>query len=322
MTGTCQRPDCAVHDDMPCELGFPDFTKCPHYQTGNPPITATPEATDSTGPESAAEDASTQRLPWTGRALGLADMALVSSRSPTRLVGLIGPFNAGKTSLLTAMFTHFAKSGTVRDFDFAGSFTLNGWSQLRGYTGWPSPQGGTFPPHTPDNGLRVPSLLHLAFRKPTGQLRDLLFTDAPGEWFTRWLKNQNAEESRGARWIAENASHFLYVVDREGLASADVGRIRQNTLALARLLSEHRHGRPIIAIWTKSNTVCDEQTEAPIRARLAELFGPHPSFNLHVEDPACVKVLEVLLESPPVPSQTNPSIIATSAFLGFEGVRP
>lgn len=39
-------------------------------------------------------------LPWTGAALGAADLSLVSAFSRPRVVGLVGLENAGKTSIL------------------------------------------------------------------------------------------------------------------------------------------------------------------------------------------------------------------------------
>lgn len=298
---------------MPCEMGTRDFRSCPHFQAGTESAAAVESSTETP------DDGSGLRLPWTGRGLGLADMTLASSRGPARLVGLIGPFNAGKTGLLTAIYAHFATKGVVAGYDFAGSFTLQGWSQLKDHTTWPSPSGGMFPPHTPDTGQRTPSLLHLAFRLRGAMVRDLLFTDAPGEWFTRWLSNEAADNAAGARWIADNATHFVFVVDREGLAGPDVGRIRNTTLALARRLSEHLRGRPIITVWTKSDKQCDEVVEAPVRARLTELFGKHPSLNLHVQDTACVDLLELLLDQ--APQAARPQTLATpeSAFLAYRG---
>lgn len=314
MSGTCQRLDCDVRAGMPCEMGTRDFRSCPHYQAG---------AESAAAPESPTEtpdDGSGLRLPWTGRGLGLADMTLASSRGPARLVGLIGPFNAGKTGLLTAIYAHFATKGAVAGYDFAGSFTLQGWGQLKDYTTWPSPSGGIFPPHTPDTGQRTPSLLHLAFRRRGAMVRDLLFTDAPGEWFTRWLSNEAADNAAGARWIADNATHFVFVVDRAGLAGPDVGRIRNTTLALARRLSEQLRGRPVIAVWTKSDGQCDVGVEAPIRARLTELFGEHPSLDLHVHDAACVNLLEALLHQAPVAARSQTHATPASAFLAYRGV--
>lgn len=151
MKGNCSKPDCAVKHDLPCEMGHADPKQCSHYST---------QAQESAVPatDSVPDDGSGQRLPWTGRALGVNDMMLASSRSPSHLVGLVGPFNAGKTGFLTAMFTHFAKKGSVGDSLFAGSYTLQGWTRLKQYTVWPSVHDPSFPPHTPDTGERVPSL--------------------------------------------------------------------------------------------------------------------------------------------------------------------
>jgi hypothetical protein len=314
VSGICTRQDCDVASGMPCEMGTRDFRSCPHFQARTEPTSGTESSTETP------DDGSGLRLPWTGRSLGLADMTLASSRGPARLVGLIGPFNAGKTGLLTAIFAHFASEGVVDGYNFAGSFTLQGWSQLKDHTTWPSPHGGMFPPHTPDTGQRSPSLLHLAFRRGGEMVRDLLFTDAPGEWFTRWLSNEAADNAAGARWIAENATHFVFVVDREGLAGANVGRIRNATLALARRLSESLRGRPVIAVWTKSDVRCDEDVEAPVRARLTELFGEHYSLNLHVKDPACVNLLGALLQQTPRATHLRTDGAPASAFLAFRGV--
>lgn len=313
MSGTCGRADCDVIAGLPCEMGVRDFRQCQHYRAGAESVAATNSSIEPV------DDGSGLRLPWTGRALGLADMTLASARGPARLVGVIGPFNAGKTGLLTAVYAHFAQQGGVGNYDFAGSFSLQGWNQLRDHTTWPSTIGGIFPPHTPDSGQRTPSLLHLAFRQGGGTVRDLLFTDAPGEWFTRWLTSEAAENAQGARWIAKNATHFVYVVDRAGLAGEDVGRIRHNTLALARRLSEHRRGRPVIAVWTKSDERCDEEIESPIRARLREYFGNHLSLNLHVEDQKCVNLLELLLQDAPTSQRAKSELLPASAFLAYTG---
>lgn len=314
MSGSCERPDCDIQVGLGCEMGVPDFRTCKHFKLGGE------SATPSEAPiDTSADDGSGLRLPWTGRGLGLADMTLASSRGSACLVGLIGPFNAGKTGLLTAIYAHFAGEGVVDGYDFAGSFSLQGWNQLKDYTTWPSTNGGIFPPHTPDTGQRTPSLLHLAFRRGDGVVRDLLFTDAPGEWFTRWLTSEAADNARGARWIADNATHFIFVVDRAGLAGPDVGRVRENTLALARRLSEQRSGRPVIAVWTKSDGQCDEGVEEFVRTRLNDFFGTHKSMNLHVHDAACLKLLGTLLEDSPTAPRPRMETPQASAFLAYKG---
>ena len=315
MKGKCSLPDCGLKDGLTCELGHRVLEECPHFKT-------VPDEAAEQVSGVLADIGSGQRLPWTGRAFGLSDMMLVSARSPSSLVGLIGPFDAGKTTFLTALFVHFSKTGIVENHSFAGSYTIDTWAHLKQYTEWPAANGPSFPPHTHDTGERVPSLLHLAFREGDGLVQDLIFTDAPGEWFKRWVLNQAAEEARGARWIADHATHFLFFIDRSALAGSEVGKSRQDTLALARLLAENRRNRPIAAIWSKSNGLCDETIEKPIRERLDQLFGPHESWNLDAENPSCLKVLSHLLSRTEptaalqIPSTTTKS---SSAFMSFVG---
>jgi len=131
-----------VKDGLTCEDGYPELAKCPNFSVVKDEAAA-PE------PDMVNDDETGQRLPWTGRALGLSDMMLVSARSSPTLVGLIGPFNAGKTAFLTSLFVHFAESGLIGPFSFSGSYTLQAWARLKQYTVWPSTHGPGFPPHTP-----------------------------------------------------------------------------------------------------------------------------------------------------------------------------
>ena len=237
------------------------------------------------------------------------------------MVGLIGPYNAGKTAFLTSLFVNFAKSAQIGSFSFAGSYTLQSFSHLKQYTEWPTNQGPTFPPHTPDSPERVPSLLHLAFREETQPIQDVLFTDAPGEWFTRWIQNQAAENARGARWIAEHATHFLFFVDRAALAGPDVGKTRQQIQTLARVLSEQRRNRPVYVIWAKSDLKRDIAIEALVRENLQKFFGDAQSFEVRAEDPECLKVLEqILMQTKTAPvGIRRPSPEIGSAFFAYGG---
>jgi hypothetical protein len=316
MKGKCTLLDCGVKDGLTCEEGHSVLAKCPHFRAVN-------EEAPSPDFGVVTDDGTGQRLPWTGRALGLSDMMLASARSSPALVGLIGPFDAGKTGFLTAMFAHFAKSATVAAYSFAGSYTLQAWARLKQHTSWPTTAGPAFPPHTPDSADRVPSLLHLAFREEAQPLRDILFTDAPGEWFTRWIQNQAAANAKGARWIVDHATHFLFFIDRAALAGPDVGKVRNELRVLARMLAEQRRGRPVAAIWAKSDRESAPDVEAPIREKLQTFFGDHSSFDLHVKDPACLKVLELILAPAPIAGlkPAGPLLETGSAFLAYQGTR-
>jgi hypothetical protein len=314
MKGKCKLADCGVQHGLTCELGYSNLIECPNFCE----VTGEPTAPE---PGVVNEDHIGQRLPWTGRALGLSDMMLASARSSPTLVGLIGPFDAGKTGFLTSMLAHFARTGVVGAFSFAGSYTLQAWARLKQCTAWPTTHGPAFPPHTPDSAERVPSLLHIAFREKSRGMRDVLFTDAPGEWFTRWIQNQTSENAKGARWIVDHATHFLFFVDRAALAGPQVGKARHEIQVLARILAEQRRGRPVCAIWAKSDVECAPGVEAPVREKLLKFFGDHPSFDLHVKDSACLTALQLLLAEPEArpfdicypPQETS------SAFLAYQG---
>jgi hypothetical protein len=311
MNGKCNQNNCGHKEGLACDMGHGTYAECPHFE-------ATEKGTEPKGATSTPADDLGQRLPWSGRALGFSDMMLASGRSSASLAGLIGPFDAGKTSFLTAVFSHFADQGIVTDYSFAGSFTLEAWARLRQHTEWPATQRPTFPPHTPDSGERVPSLLHLAFRRHSELVKDFLFTDAPGEWFTRWLRNENGDDARGARWIADHATHFLFFVDRKALASADVGTARHNIQTLGRRIAEIRGPRPVFVIWTKSDESCNEEVEKPIRQRLTQFFGEHQSWDLHAKDPRCLDVLASLLSShTPKTESLAPVVANKSAFMAF-----
>jgi hypothetical protein len=101
------------------------------------------------------------------------------------------------------------------------------------------------------------------------------------------------------------------------LAGEDVGRVRDHTIALARVLSEHRGNRPVVAVWTKSDKSCDEEVEGPIRTRLDALFGAHTSLNLSVEDSKCVSVLAELLKDQPTRQEVASKVGGASPFLAY-----
>lgn len=297
----CNRTDCGTAIGLPCEAGHLSPNDCPDFNK-----TATPSPVQ-TGNEVC--------LPWTGRALGLNDLALANARGTCAMVGVVGTVGSGKTSLLTALFTHLSRTGHVSDHWFAGSLTIRGWSQLRQYTRWPSQIGPGFPPHTPDTGGRIPSILHLAFRSGNSMVRDILFTDAPGEWFTRWINNRSAPGTEGARWIAENCTHFWLATDVNSFVGDGVGIARTTTRTLARVLAEAAQGRPVAAVWTKTDLPRDLEVENEIREGVKRHLPSSRPFDLAVGDKTCLDLITwTLLESLPVrPSPTRP----LSAFTGY-----
>lgn len=308
----CSDPKCGIQDGLTCHKGWTNLSDCPSFVKVPSDETKSEEG-NLVAPEG-------RRLPWSGRALGTEDMTMVAARSPTSLIGLIGVRDAGKTAFLSSLFSHFSTVGTLAGHAFSGSLTLGGWDELRKPTEWPNVSGPSFPPHTPMRGGRIPSLLHLSFRRLNDCLRDVLFTDAPGEWFSNWIMTQSSQAAEGARWIAEHSSHFLFFVDRKALAEEGGAKARGQIIQLARLLAENCGNRQIIVVWSKSDFENRNiENEAFVRERLSLHFGEHPSFELAKNTNTCLRVLEMILTPQRCVTtiQNSPVVDEKSLFLAY-----
>ncbi len=239
---TCSRPTCFAPETT-CDLGFLDRSKCLAWK-GHTQV--------SGGQNEVASDE--LLLPWSGSALGLADLGFVAGRRKPLVVGIAGPQNAGKTTLLASWYLLVGR-GLVGEEKrrFAGSYSLAGWEAVANALRWAPGQQPSFPPHTTSRGGRAPGLLHLAFRDAEGQARDYLFTDAPGEWFHRWAVNRESLDGEGARWVSEHADVFLLIADREALSGPSKGSARGSLQLLAQRLAAERAVRKVALVWTKSD---------------------------------------------------------------------
>lgn len=258
----CSRDTCFAPEST-CDLGFLDRASCPGWKGRN-------EAAAAPGEEATDE----LLLPWSGSAVGLVDLGFVAGRTKPLVVGIVGPQNAGKTTLLAAWYLLIGRGLTGSDQRrFAGSYSLAGWeavaSTLRLHPG----KQPSFPPHTTSRAGRAPGLLHLAFRNTNGEIRGYTFTDAPGEWFHKWAVNRGAVDGEGARWVAEHADLFLLIADREALSGPNMGSARGSLQLLARRLAAERGGRPVAHVWTKSDVAIAPEMEEAVRDAV---LGPMP----------------------------------------------
>lgn len=192
------------------------------------------------------------RLPWSGAALGTAGLAFFAGRADAKLVAVIGPHNAGKTTMLGLFYQEVGRSGRIGDALFAGSYSLEGWEAIAHALRW-SGNTPSFPPHTSSGAGRVPGLLHLAMRSQDGGLADVLFADSPGEWFQRWTIDPTASDAEGARWVVERAATLLVVADCEALAGKDRGAARNDIIQLLRRIATTRREQPVALVWTKAD---------------------------------------------------------------------
>jgi hypothetical protein len=267
----CSHPHCHVPTGV-CAHGEENYVKdCKFFRKDLPAENAPPKSDPAT------------EFPWTGSAFGLDDLEWLSARGRPSVIALVGAHNAGKTTFLGAAYIGLSRGTALHGYRFASSFTFAGWESLAAYMRYrPEGIGPQFPPHTANTGQRVPGLLHLARRCGDGGLLDMLFTDAPGEWFDRWAVNETQEAAEGARWIAEHADAFLLFVDSEDLAGARRGEARDELFKLSQRLSQHLAERPLAMVWSKSDVEVPSAFRQQVVKRFEALFPKSPSFSVSV----------------------------------------
>jgi len=254
---SCPRSFCFA-PEATCKNGEADYRECPFWRDG-----AEDESDDALDDHAYAGE-SANVLPWSGNTMGTADVEFVANKRRPRLIGLVGPHNAGKTTLLAMVYLllrrgHFPAAGR-----FAGSYSLGGWEQLSSYFEWKADTGPEYPPHTAATDGRRPGLLHLSFRDDNGMGGDTLWTDSPGEWFRKWATYRDDPAAAGARWTSEHSDVFLLFADSAALAGERRGSACSNLELLVERLGERLNGRKVSLVWTKS----DIEVAEPIRQRV------------------------------------------------------
>lgn len=205
--------------------------------------------------------------------MGLEDLALLTPRARTILVGVLGAHDAGKTTVLVGNYLRLLRGGRLADAAFAGSLTLAAWESLAAWTRLDDAgRRPTFPPHTPSGASRVPGLLHVALRGADDAFRDVLLADAPGEWFRRWSIRADAPEAEGARWLVRHADAFLVLADCDRLATpgSTRGLARSDVRLLLERLGNHLEGRPTVFAWSKADRAVGDEIRRAIRGALSK----------------------------------------------------
>jgi hypothetical protein len=271
MENKCSHIDCIAPQGN-CHQGL-ELEECEYW--GKSPIVTKKqvEQTDST------------IIGWSGRPLGLEELTLIAARNKPRVIGILGPTNAGKTTLLGMVYSHLWHGGRFGSAQFAGSVSLTGWEDITDPLRWSDefnpPQ---FPLHTELSEDRQPGLFHLALRQQNGILNDWLLTDAPGEWFKRWSLNDSAPEAEGANWIAHNSNVFVLVVDCDALSSPEHrGASRVAYQNLINRLGSVRGNRPVAVAWSKIDKLAGEEQLVAIKQYLSRYLDSYQEFKVSVK---------------------------------------
>jgi hypothetical protein len=302
VSGECSLEKC-YPEDTGCCLGHTDYTECKNWRAHNQK-----EEPNSTDADHKAIDVTTLSetpVSWTGNSFGINDTGIIAERSFVKTIGFIGPHNAGKTSLLTMIYTLLLR-GDLKlgsKYAFCGSYTIEGWELLAQYLRHTNnPDRPSFPPHTTRSDMWIRGLLHAAFKKQ-GCFRDILFTDAPGEWFTRWAINENSEKAGSAQWIYDAADAFVFFIDCEGLCGPDRGEIKEKMLNIAQRLGNKSDDRPVVVLWAKADKIDDihKDLKAAMSKEIKIRFSHYKEFQVSIlpqtpDDPLCYKNIAGFLQ--------------------------
>lgn len=271
MNAKCTYPDCQSdwQDDKPdCLLGDPDFRKCPNFVG---------DATASGHNDTVLTEADELSIPWSGSAMGSLDVQRASAVKHPFIVGLVGPAKAGKTTLLAALYLLLRGGKQIGEYKFAGSYTLLGWEKVAHFLTLNSHKKVSFPPHTSANMARVPGLLHLLLKDKQDRYRDVLLTDAPGEWFSDWAKAADTEAGTGARWIDERADAFIIVADSKAYET-NIGLARHTLLQIVERMKNTHQQRPTALVWTKADIKLSPELKTRVAASVKTLL---PNTQVH-----------------------------------------
>lgn len=237
----CNKEGCYAPDDFCLELAGPLHEQCQFFEKAG-----AAEASAKTAKKSAAATS----IPWTGEWLRPEQLDLLTHRGTPRIIGLLGSSGAGKTTYLAMLYSLLFNGKRIENWDFGGSYTLNGW-ELQAKTLQVQEDGTVRNPDATPSDKDFYSLYHFALRHD-GYLHDILFADSSGEVFSKWADNVNDPAAENARWIYDNAHAFLFFVDCEAIIKQR-GRSRRDIVQLAEQVKNGLRSRPVVIVWSKAD---------------------------------------------------------------------
>lgn len=286
MTKTCKHLQDCNDELVGCIIGsYESFSECPYK------VQSTVKKDDSNVEETVEPEKYV--FPWTGNVFGETDLKIITTHRTPTIIGLVGSSDAGKTSALTALYLLLRKGLSINGYSFSGSYTLNGWENLASFLTFTKENKIEWPPHTSRNAGRVPGLLHLSFINKNQQKEDILFTDAPGEWFTDWAVDEKIS-AKGAKWINDYADAFILFSDCEAFKES-IGNARRELKAISGRLAKYNNSRPLALVWSKSDIEVSIELKKTINGRIEKEFPENRIFDISVKPNGNDKQLENIL---------------------------
>jgi hypothetical protein len=229
----CGNPDCKVGQDNKCVEGLA-LDKCPHY--GKPPQPRTAAGT-------VAEERHGVLLP-SGDLLTVGDASRVLCRGGSRVIAIVGPKEAGKTTLIASIFELFLR-GVIGPYRFSSSKTLYAFER----SCHPSRAvSQNVVPKTERTLLTDVHFYHLATCKDGAPVVDMLLADRNGEDYRTSMDDPSTASN-----FAEiaRADTITFLVDGSQLLDLTTrSSIASEVVATAQALvdGEAIVGRPRVAI--------------------------------------------------------------------------
>jgi hypothetical protein len=279
----CDHEDCTLPQGGRCgraaEFAAP-LTDCRSLKrealaTPARPLSPVPAKPPSIYPD--AEDAA----PWRGRHLDLREAEAIVQRSPARLISVLGPHNAGKTSLMASFFLQIANDqyGPF-PYRFASSRTLYGFQDLVDRANrWSDKPGEHIVGHTPkEDGQDAGRFLHLGLRpsRPSDDRHiDVLLSDVAGEWIDGWTQRVD-EDARRRLAFVRRSDGFVIVADADALMGRSGAKTDASIAGLIRRVAAEGPSRRVLAmVFSKLDRVIDRVTPPDGDARMKrEAWGP------------------------------------------------
>lgn len=276
----CANPECRVAENGKCIEGVADVKACPHY--GKPPPQDALEAAAAAG------SARTAFRLSPGEYLTLSAAAGRLLKHPSRVISLIGPSDAGKTSLMAAVFELFHENKAA-PLHFAGSESLFALERACFHSRVTS--AGLVPTH--EHTQRGPAqFYHLSVKKDgdTGPI-DVLLADRAGEEYSDAASKPVPADEFPELWRADTITLLV-----DGGRLTDAGQrfdvVPNLKLMLDRFVElKGFWNRPRLAcVLTKLDKVRDGGSQWPIQ-QLARLKNDIAS--RHGQHFSAIEVFEV-----------------------------
>lgn len=273
----CRYSDCQEdwkEQNPTCLCGETDYKKCENYIGGQE---------EKAVPTEVPNDEVTKDIviPWSSTSLGSTDLEYISAIQHPYIIGVIGQAKSGKTTFLATLYMLLRNGKTIGNYTFAGSYTLLGWEKIAQFLTFNTHKKISFPPHTSANMARVPGLLHLLFKDENDVYKDVILTDAPGEWFTEWAKSAEDHAAIGAKWIDDAADAFIMVADCTAFKT-NVGKERHALMQIVDRIKNTHNKRPIALAWTKSDQDLSQEIKERIFAKVAGQLPNIKAYELAV----------------------------------------